>query len=176
MLQRLALSGDSDLSVCQSGYPDLEFLAPIKLSRQRGVYRAVSKKYGTCIVKTTSSTATQVEVDLVRNEYSKLRMCKSDNIVSAYDIYEHQSSLGVAILTEECGQSLAKRQTSQLSLETVLEIGIQIAQGLDVLHRNARLIHSDINPNNVCYDEANKRVCIIDLGSSHGFMEPFTSL
>jgi serine/threonine protein kinase len=161
------------------GYPDLQFLDCIKMSRHREVHRAVSKKYGPCIVKTTTSTPTQVEVELLRIEFDKLRMCSSANIVFAHDVYQHESSLGAALVTEECGLSLrswAKNQPVPPPLETILDIGIQIAEGLDNLHRVARLIHSDINPNNVCYDEATKSARIIDLGAAHGLLEHFTTV
>jgi hypothetical protein len=159
------------------GYPDLQLLDCIKMSRHSEVYRAVSKKYGPCIVKATTSTPTQVEVKLLRNELGKLRMCSSVNIVSAYDLYQRESSLGAALVTEDCGLSLwswAKKQPVPPPLETILDIGIQIAEGLDNLHRVARLIHSDINPNNVCFD--GKRARIIDLGAAHGLLEHFTTV
>jgi serine/threonine protein kinase len=161
------------------GYPDLQLLDCIKISRQREVYRAVSEKYGPCIVRATTSTPTQVEVKLLRNEFGKLRMCSSANIVSAHDLYQRESSLGAALVTEDCGLSLrswAKNQPAPPPLETILDIGIQIAEGLDNLHRVARLIHSDINPNNVCYDEATKSARIIDLGAAHGLLEHFTTV
>jgi serine/threonine protein kinase len=159
------------------GYPDLQLLDCIKISRHSEVYRAVSKKYGSCLVKATTSTPTQVEVKLLRNEFGKLRMCSSVNIVSVYDLYQRESSLGAALVTEDCGLSLrswAKNQPAPPPLETILDIGIQIAEGLDNLHRVARLIHSGINPNNVCYDENTKRARIIDLGAAHGLLEHFT--
>lgn len=131
------------------------------------------------MVKATSKTPTQVEVEQLKREYQKLRLCDSDNIVSVYDMYDHQSSLGVALVSMECGSSLkawAQKQPENPSLETVLDIGIQIAQGLDHLHRHARLIHGDITPNNVCYSQDTKRAVIIDLGGAHGFSEPGTAL
>jgi serine/threonine protein kinase len=168
-----------DLMDLRNGYPDLELLASIKISKHREVYRAVSKKYGACIVKTTTSMPTLIEVELLRNEFGKLRMCSSENIASVYDLYERELSLGIALVTNDCGTSLRSWADSlpiPPSLETVLDIGIQIADGLDNLHRGARLIHSDINPNNVCYDEATKIARIIDLGAAHGFLEPFSTL
>jgi serine/threonine protein kinase len=161
------------------GYPDLQLLDCIKISRHRVVYEAISKKYGPCIVKTTTSTPTQVEVELLRAEFDKLRMCSSAYIVFAHDFYQHESSLEAELVTEECGLSLrswAKSQTAPPPLEIILDIGIQIAEGLDNLHRVARLIHSDINPNNVCYDEASKSARIIDLGAAHGILEHFTTV
>jgi serine/threonine protein kinase len=162
-----------------SGYPDLEYVSSIETSRRHGVFRAISKKYGLCVVKATSQTATQVDVQQLRREYLKLRLCVCENIVPVYDIYDHQSSLGVALVTTDCGSSLkawVQRQLEKPSLETVVNIGIQIAQGLDQLHRHARLIHGDITPNNVCYCEKTKRAVIIDLGGAHGFSEPGTAL
>jgi serine/threonine protein kinase len=161
------------------GYPDLQLLDCINMSRHSEVYRAVSKKYGPCIVKATTSTPTQVEVKLLRNEFGKLRMCSSANIVSAHDLYQRESSLGAALVSEDCGLSLrswALKQPAPPPLETILDIGIQIAAGLDNLHRVARLIHSDINPNNVCWNEATKRARIIDLGAAHGLLEHFTTV
>jgi serine/threonine protein kinase len=158
---------------------DLQLLDSIKISRHRVVYQAVSKKYGPCIVKTTTSTPTQVEVELLRAEFEKLRMCTSANIVFAHDLYQHESSLGAELITEKCGLSLrswAENQTAPPPLEIILDIGMQIAEGLDNLHRVARLIHGDINPNNVCYDEAIKSARIIDLGAAHGIFEHFTTV
>lgn len=132
------------------------------------------------MVKTTSSTPTQIEIEQLRKEYHKMRLCDSENVVSAFDLYEHQSSRGVALVTMECGTSLKSwsmmYQSEKPSLETVLDIGIDVAEGLDHLHRHARLVHGDISPGNVCYNDDTKRALIIDLGAAHGFSEPNTAL
>lgn len=153
----------------------MEYVSSIQTSRHYGVYRATSHKHGSCVVKTTSATPTQVEVEQLRKEYHKLRLCDSQNIVAVYDLYEHQSGVGVALVTNECGISLNNNE-EQASLQTVLDIGIQVAQGLDHLHRHARLIHGDISPSNICFDSESGRALIIDLGAAHGFSEPDTAL
>ena len=167
------------LVVDLSGYPDLEYVSSIETSRHHGVFRAMSNKYGPCVVKATSQTATQVDVQQLRREYLKLQLCACENIVPVYDIYDHRSSLGAALVTMDCGSSLrawVHRQPEKPSLETVINIGIQVAEGLDQLHRHARLIHGDITPNNVCYCEETKRAVIIDMNGAHGFSEPATVL
>ena len=101
------------------------------------------------------------------------------NVVPVYDLYNHQSSLGAALVTKDCGSNLkawVQRQQEKPLLETIINIGIQISQGLDQLHRHARLIHGDISLNNVCYCEETKRAVRIDLGGAHGFSEPSTAL
>jgi len=171
-----AFRGVVDQNAFKAAYPDLDLLEPLQVSRRRGVYRATSIRHGSCVVKTST------EFDSLRNEYHRLLLCRGcENIVKVIELYEKTDCLYIALLTQNAGQSLEEWLQKQPggragSLETVLRIGIQISAALDHLHRNARLIHSDLNPTNVCYDESRDRVTLIDLGSAHGFLEPFKTV
>jgi len=167
----------------------------------------------------------------LRGEYERLLMCSSDcdcghsretnnhNIARAVALHEDPASLYAAMVTEDAGISLAewasrKRRRKRrrgsggtgICLAEVLKIGVEVCEALDHLHRNARIIHGDVNPTNVCVkclssdggggneggeggDENEKddydcsceggcelQVTLIDLGAAHGFLEPFKSL
>jgi serine/threonine protein kinase len=70
------------------------------------------------------------------------------HICALYDISEHN---GEAFLVMEyiAGQTLAARlERGPLGIEEVLRYGVQIADGLDIAHRNG-VVHRDLKPSNI---------------------------
>ncbi|HYV38353.1 MAG TPA: ABC transporter substrate-binding protein, partial [Gemmataceae bacterium] len=89
---------------------------------------------------------------------------RSDHIVAIYEIGQHND---VPFLVTELllGQTLdaCLRQGQPLPVKQVLDIGLQIARGLESAHLSG-LIHRDIKPPNIWLEEPNQRVKILDFG------------
>jgi serine/threonine protein kinase len=84
------------------------------------------------------------------------------NIVMVYEVGEHQGRPFFAMQHIE-GQSLKEHASQhELSIPQVLEIGIQIAEGLQAAHEKG-VTHRDIKPANVLID-SHGRARIVDFG------------
>jgi len=105
--------------------------------------------------------------ELIRyeQEYNITRNLKMADVITAYDLIKYQNSL-VIVLEDFGGQSLdiiLKKCT--FSIQEFLEISIKITTALEEIH-NSNIIHKDINPSNIVYNQATKELKIIDFGIS----------
>ncbi|UCE24344.1 MAG: serine/threonine-protein kinase [Candidatus Zixiibacteriota bacterium] len=84
------------------------------------------------------------------------------NIIPVYEVAEHQGRPYFAMAHVE-GKSLKEFAAgNDLSIEQILELAIQICEGLGAAHNNG-VIHRDIKPSNVLID-SHGRARIVDFG------------
>ncbi len=100
-----------------------------------------------------------------RSEYELLRGLQEDGTVAAYGIEPYRN--GLVIIMEDFGthslkQLLARRR---LTLEEFLQLALAIAETLGRVHSH-QIVHKDINPANILWDQTTKTVKIIDFGIS----------
>jgi hypothetical protein len=110
-----------------------------------------------------------------RREARAMSLVDHPNIVGILDAeLDHEPPYLVMELVE--GKSLEDRvgpTARPWARDDVLELGLQLAQGLAAIHR-AGLVHRDLKPANVLHDEARGAYRIADLGLAGG--QAFTVL
>ncbi|WP_013320763.1 AAA family ATPase [Gloeothece verrucosa] len=105
------------------------------------------------------------ELTRYKQEYKITCSLNADNIIKAYDLQRYKNSL-VMFLEDFGGQSLKLLMSKvPFSLEEFLIIGIKIVEALAVIHA-ANIIHKDINPANIVYNQETGKLKIIDFGIS----------
>ena len=98
--------------------------------------------------------------------YDLLAKLQHPNIVKALDYFERD---GLPVIVLEDTQSIDLRQYAQqfseqqLPIETLLNIAIQLADSLGVVHL-AEVIHKDLHPGNILINVKTERVQINDFG------------
>ena len=131
--------GVADPDAFHAAFPDLQLLLPaLQVSRHnKGVYRAMSQKYGPCICKTSTTTLASAAESL-RREYNCLAMCHANSnssaacqdtkdattepqhhIVKPYALYESPTTLYMALLMQDAGPSLVEALPQFLSFSSL---------------------------------------------------------
>lgn len=100
--------------------------------------------------------------DSLIREARAIATLNHDNIVTVYDIQEHEDSYYIAMQFIQ-GHSLQEvLEKSEISPEQALEWIIQLCRGLNAAHQK-NVVHRDIKPGNIMI-ELSGRVKIIDFG------------
>ncbi len=108
---------------------------------------------------------TPAELTRYKQEYEITRSLNLDNIIKAYDLQKYQNTL-VMILEDFGGISLKTIfPPPNNKLEEFLRIAIKICEGLGYIHA-ANIIHKDINPSNIVFNQETGQLKIIDFGIS----------
>jgi len=86
------------------------------------------------------------------------------NIVTIYDVGEEQELAYIAMdYLEGHDLSRHKQANTLLPVNTILDIGIQVATALDFAHKHD-VVHRDIKPANIIYDKSTGSVKVTDFG------------
>ncbi|MEZ2273013.1 MAG: serine/threonine protein kinase, partial [Microcoleus sp.] len=128
------------------------------------IYRGIWEKHNLpVIVKTPiAEYPTLEEITRLRHEYKIRQPLENiEEIINCYRTENHQN--GIALILEDCGGiGLSDFLiNTKLTLKLFLEIGIQLAQGLDSIHKH-EIIHKDIKPQNIIINPSNNCVKITD--------------
>jgi len=108
---------------------------------------------------------TPSELIRYKQEFNIISSLNSNNIIKAQGLQRCDNSL--VIFLEDFGGNSLKILLSQyqLTLEEFLTVAIEIVEGLSDIH-TAHIIHKDINPSNIVYNQKTKQLKIIDFGLS----------
>jgi serine/threonine protein kinase len=129
----------------------------------RGILLADNQPIILKVLKEDYPTTTQLTH--YKQEYEITRSLNTNSIVKAYDLQRYNNSLAI-LLEDFGGQSLNLIiEKSQFNLEEFLTIAIKITESLAAIH-TASIIHKDINPANIVYNQATGQLKIIDFGIS----------
>ncbi len=98
-----------------------------------------------------------------QREYEIMSQLQGDACIQVYEQIEYENSLAI-ILEDFGGQSIAATlNNNALPLQYFLPLAIHITQQLGDIH-NQNLIHKDINPGNIVWNQETDMVKIIDFG------------
>ena len=98
-----------------------------------------------------------------RQEYEITQDLDLAGVIKVYGVEKYQNTL-VIILEDFGGESLKLLMAARpLTLKEFLPIALQIADSLGNIHA-ANIIHKDINPSNLVWNQATNQLKIIDFG------------
>lgn len=86
------------------------------------------------------------------------------NIVTVYDVGEEEDVAYIAMdYLQGVNLSVYTQPENLLPVDTVLDIGAQVASALDYAHKN-NVIHRDIKPGNIIYEPKTGKISVTDFG------------
>jgi serine/threonine protein kinase len=141
-------------------FPGYTITEEVYRGRRRIVYRGSRDRDGSrVIVKTLLEGSGGTET--LGREYELIRSLDLDGVPRAVDLV--RSGDRVALVLEDEGRSRLKAliPAGGMDLATFLSLGVQLADVLQGLHHR-RVIHKDINPNNILVDPESGRLTLID--------------
>ena len=119
------------------------------------------------IIKTLNREyPTRKELSNFRNEYRLSRMVQDEAVCSAIELLEHGNTL--SLIFDDIGADALSSLVLSGGMEERLEVAIRIAQGLTAIHA-AGIIHQDINPANIIYNQHSGALQIVDFGIASTF-------
>ena len=116
----------------------------------------------------TSLYHNEIKIARLRNEYRLLRQISSDYVVKSLDYIHHEGN-EYFVMDYVAGKSLSHYiNTHKITIADFLAIAIQIVHGLEDI-QSYGIIHKDLNPSNIIYNQEAQVVTIIDFGNSSEF-------
>lgn len=146
---------------------DYQIIEKIYESASSLIYRAILKLNNQPIILKIlkEDYPSPSELTRYKQEYEITSSLNADNIIKAYKLQRYKNSL-VMLLEDFGGESLKLLISKhQFSLEVFLTIAIKTTESLAAIH-NANIIHKDINPANIVYNQETRQLKIIDFGIS----------
>ena len=138
------------------------------------VYRAIATKNKRSVILKVlqQDYPTPDEVNRYKQEYKITQSFDHDTIVKAYSLERLESSL-MMVLEDFGGVALQELICDQpLDVNEFLKVAIKITDSLITIHQH-NVIHKDINPSNIVYNQATGVLKIIDFGISSNLSQEF---
>lgn len=152
-------------------------LEEIFQSQNSLVYRALHHKKGqNVIIKVLKPLYPSPEKTAwFQREFEILRQLDLDCVIKAYDL-ETGGGRWVMAVEDFGGISLANLLAKEtIPFKDSLQIAICLAYALDAIHQQ-KIIHKDINPNNIVFNPETKQLKLIDFGISTPLQNEQTDL
>jgi len=147
--------------------PGYQIIAKIYEGTNSIVYRAKQEPDNQSVVLKLSkgNYSTEAENNRYRKEYEVLKSLNLSGVTKAYGLEKYQNSL-VIILEDFGGASLKKLIASEkFTILGFLRLAIKVAESLGEIH-SANIIHKDINPSNIIFNQTTGELKIIDFSIS----------
>jgi predicted ATPase/serine phosphatase RsbU (regulator of sigma subunit) len=145
--------------------PGYKLSDEIYVSQKSVIYRAVRAADNTPVILKilTDENADRGDLRKLIHEYEVLNNLNTPGVIRVFGI-EHYQGLHALVLEDFGGISLKAYLSSiRIDVITFLQIGIQLVNTLDGIHRN-NIIHKDINPSNILINTDTGKVKVIDFG------------
>lgn len=127
------------------------------------VLRALRDEDGAPVILKSlrSGRQTRESVAALQHEYEVVQRLQARRVIRMHAL-EWWQGLPVIVMEDIGGESLEEvAARRQLTLKEVLEVGVEVAAGIAEIHAG-NIIHKDINPSNIIYNERTGVVRIID--------------
>lgn len=134
------------------------------------IYKARRRSDGKPVMLKTlqNKSAAREAAALLKHEYEVAKRLNVTGVIKVFSL-ERYHNYPVIELEDFGGDSLDNiARHGRISIEDVLMIAIQVAQGLANIHQ-ANIIHKDINPSNIVFNPESQLAKIIDFGISTFF-------
>ena len=133
------------------------------------VYRALDRAQQPVILKVLHKEFTEPDkIARFQREYEHISAVNSDFVIQVYDFFREEGTLFM-VMEDFQGTSLKewihnkKPVVKPEDLKNILQIVRYIALGLSDIH-SVNLLHRDVNPSNIIYNEAQNQLKLIDFG------------
>ncbi|HIE01984.1 MAG TPA: serine/threonine-protein kinase PknK, partial [Thiotrichaceae bacterium] len=107
---------------------------------------------------------TPLELTRYRQEYEITKSLNLDGVIKTYDLEKYKNTL-VIVLEDFGAESLkaafVQKEAARISVSNFLSLTVKIADALGQIH-TANIIHKDINPANLVWNQRTKQLKIID--------------
>ena len=147
--------------------PNYQIINQINESADSIIYRGVGKEDNRSVILKMLKEEYPSPAALAhyQQEYDILRHLDIAGVVKVYGLEKHQNTL-VIIFEDVGGESLKHLMTvRQFTVKEFLSFAIQVTDILAEIHA-AHVIHKDINPGNIVWNQSTGQLKIIDFGIS----------
>jgi predicted ATPase/class 3 adenylate cyclase/tRNA A-37 threonylcarbamoyl transferase component Bud32 len=147
--------------------PHYKILTQINESIDSIIYRGIREQDNeTVILKTLKEEyPSPAKLAHYQQEYNILRHLDLTGVVKVYALEKHENTL-IIIFEDVGGESLKQLMTTrQFSVNEFLSLAIQLTDILADIHA-VQIIHKDINPGNIVWNQSTGQLKIIDFGIS----------
>lgn len=181
---------DRVLSAKQSGHSESVYINHFRLVDLLGmgssgiVFEAIDEKLNRKVaikVMIHQVSDSKMQNRTLDNEARAIAAVKHEALVDIYEIGEWDE-LQFIVMPFLAGENLATRlktnELKPLAPKLVVQIAIQIAQGLNALHE-ARILHRDLKPSNIWLTKLKSdryKIIILDLGLAHRLDSPINDV
>lgn len=143
-------------------------LDPLHDSEHSTVFRAIDERDSTPVILKifSKSNPTPHHIARFKHEYAIAKRLSHPNISHPLALTQHDSHW-VMVMEDKNGVSLNQhpqlKQGRPLDLASFYEIAQQLCSAMQFIHQN-KIIHKDINPANLCWNETSRQLQVIDFG------------
>ncbi|QYJ75935.1 protein kinase domain-containing protein [Shewanella sp. FJAT-52076] len=146
------------------GYRDIEFIGK---GAYGFVFAGVNEAGEAHVFKFSRITLPQQIQDRLEEEAFMLSHCRHPNVPPLVK-FERVGKQGILVMARAPGEELEQlcRRRGALPIPMIMSIARQLADLLVYLRTGRPLVHGDIKPSNLVYDEATGHLSLIDWGSA----------